>query len=579
MFKKIYFILNKEQRRNAGILGFLLFIGVLLEMLGVGILLPVLTIIASPDYTFPINEMPVLRNVSLFKNVNTTYFLMASLAILFLIKTVFLIFLGWRSAKFASEMEAEVSSRLLSGYLNEPYLFHTQKNTSELLRNIKIEVAQFIEFIYAFIAVIIETGIITGLLISLLIIDANSTLIIIILFSIPCLVLYLFLRNKLKYWGEKRQIYEEMIQRHALQGLGLVKEIKLGNKEKYFRDAFRDSSFNRALVITNQRTVVIIPRLYLELITVLALSIYISIMYANGYLLSSILPTLGVFGFAAFRIMPSVNRIMAGINFMRYSQPVANLIYNELKKLNVDLIEKQEKTARKFNFSKSLVFNNVSYEYENSERKQIDDISLEIEKGDSVGFTGSTGSGKTTIINIILGLLSPTAGNFYIDGLDISEIKEAWQNQIGYVPQQITLLDDTITKNIAFGVADAQIDNTKVADAIKMAQLNQFIQTLPDGLDTVIGEDGVRMSGGQRQRIGLARALYHNPDILVLDEATSALDHQTEEDLMKAVSDLDNDKTIIMIAHRLSTLNNCDWIFELDKGKIYKKSGKQFLED
>ena len=234
MFKKVFFILSKEQRLSAGVLGFLLFIGVLLEMLGVGILLPVLTVIADPDYIFPINEIPVIKNLSLSDGLNTTYFLMLSLALLFLIKTIFLIYLGWRSAKFASEMEAEVSTRLLTGYLNEPYIFHTKKNTSELLRNIKIEVAQFIEFIYAFIAVIIETGIIIGLLISLLIIDTNSTFIIIVLFAIPCLILYLFLRNKLKYWGGKRQIYEEMIQRHALQGLALVKEIKLGNKEKYF---------------------------------------------------------------------------------------------------------------------------------------------------------------------------------------------------------------------------------------------------------------------------------------------------------------------------------------------------------
>lgn len=578
MIKKLYFILNKEQKLASLALGALLFIGVLLEMLGIGMLLPVLSIIATPDYTLPIKSIPIIRNISFSEDFDFTLFLMLSLLCLFFIKTIFLTFLAWRSSKFSAELEAEVSTRILMGYLNESYIFHTKRNKSELLRNLKVEVAQFVEFVRCVIELTIELGIAIGLLGALLFIAFSSTLIILALFVLPCVVMYFLLRNKLNNWGQVRQVYEEQIQRYALEGLGLVKEIKLGGIETYFKNLFCDSSYAKADIIKKQRAWIQIPRFYLELIAVVALTSFTLVMYLNGKSLILIIPTLGAFAFAAFRIMPSINRIMTAMNFIIYSRAVVELIYQELKSIDKRSESALSQNLAKLSFSNRIEFENINFAYPESKDRQLKDMSFSISKGESVGLIGKTGSGKTTVINVLLGLIKPDSGALLIDGINVDNHKKEWQKKIGYVPQQITLIDGSILKNIALGISDEKICMDQIGVSIKAAQLTDFINSLPEGLSTKIGENGVLLSGGQRQRIGLARALYIDPDILVFDEATSALDNNTEREVIDSISRLGGKKTIIMVAHRLSTLDNCNRIFELTSGRFINKSKHQRKE-
>lgn len=572
MIKKLYVILNEKQRTAALGLGFLLFIGIFLEMLGLGMLLPVISLLASPDYVFPVKSIPIIRDIAFSADFNFTVFLMVSLGSLFLIKTIFLTLLAWRHSKFSAELEAEISSRMLLGYLRESYLFHTQKNRAELLRNLKIEVGQFLEFVCRAIELIIEIGIVMGLIVALLLIDPSSTVLITALFAAPCWLMYFMLKDRLQNWGEIRQTSEEKIQRYALEGLSLVKEIKLSSTEPYFQKSFSESCYVRADVIKKQRTLLQLPRLWLEMIAVLALISFILIMYSNGKSLTSIIPILGTFGFAAFRLLPSVNRIMTSVNFMRYSHSVVDLVYSELKSLSALSEEPALKTLAKLRFSNSIEFKNINFMYPGSDDKQLKEVSFSIKKGGSVGFIGATGSGKTTAMNILLGLIEPNCGEVLVDGRNIHNHRKEWQQKIGYVPQQITLIDGSIVNNIAFGIPDELIEEEQIKAVMEAAQLTEFIASLPEGLSTIIGENGVRLSGGQRQRIGLARALYNNPEVLVFDEATSALDSDTEMEVMASISRMAREKTIIMVAHRLSTLDNCDHIFKFSNGQLVNKN-------
>jgi ABC-type multidrug transport system fused ATPase/permease subunit len=311
------------------------------------------------------------------------------------------------------------------------------------------------------------------------------------------------------------------------------------------------------------------PRLYLEFMAVVALAGAVIMMMLQDKPLAGFVATLGIFVAGAFRMIPSVNRIMGSVQFIRYSGPVVDVLYKECKLIrDTDNEGLSHSIGPNVLFNKEIELQNIDFTYALADHRSLDKISMKIAKGESVGFIGTTGSGKSTLIDIVLGLLSPDSGKVIVDGNNISENLRSWQNQIGYVPQTIYLTDDTIRRNVAFGVPDGLINNEAVEKAITAAQMTDVIEHLPKGMETFVGEHGVRLSGGQRQRIGLARALYNDPSLLVLDEATSALDSNTESDIMEAVLQLKNSKTIIIVAHRLSTLDNCDRIYKLEKGKI-----------
>lgn len=315
-------------------------------------------------------------------------------------------------------------------------------------------------------------------------------------------------------------------------------------------------------------TLNLVPRSYLELLAVIGLAGLIILMVLQGRSLELLIPTIGIFMVAAFRMIPSVNRIMSSMQIIRFSKPAIDMLYEEFTMINTSTNSQVANDLCKMPFNESIEIRDLTFRYSGADKNSIENVTLAIKKGESIGLVGPSGSGKSTMIDLVLGLLTPVSGTITIDGQNIQDNLRGWQNQIGYVPQSIYLTDNTLRRNVAFGISNEKIDNEAVARVIKAAQLDEFVQSLPEGLETFVGERGVRLSGGQRQRIGIARALYHDPEVLVLDEATSALDSVTETGVMQAVSALKGSKTLILIAHRLTTLENCDRIYTLKHGKI-----------
>jgi ABC-type multidrug transport system fused ATPase/permease subunit len=362
-----------------------------------------------------------------------------------------------------------------------------------------------------------------------------------------------------------------------MQGLGGVKDIKLNGRERFFLESFSNHIQENAKIGTKATTLNLVPRIYLEILAVFAMAGLVIVFIIQNKPLDSLITILGIFIVAAFRMIPSANRIMMSIQNIRAAYPTVDLVYNEFCNINQEA-KKNNIDEQKLNFSNQIVIKNLDFSYTNKLPYTIENISLVINKGESIGLIGPSGSGKSTLVDLVLGLLKPNHGEINIDGVNIENILRSWQKQIGYVSQSIYLTDDTLRNNIAFGINESQIDDFSINRAIKAAQLEEFINTLPDGINTNVGERGVRLSGGQRQRIGIARALYPDPSVLVLDEATSALDTNTEKEVMNAVNGLHGEKTLIIIAHRLTTVENCDKIYKISNGKlVYSGSPQKIL--
>ena len=350
--------------------------------------------------------------------------------------------------------------------------------------------------------------------------------------------------------------------------MGGVKDVKLLGREDDFLDVFQKHNSNSARMWKLQTTLQNLPRLMFEMLAIIALAILVLTMLYMGRDINSIVPILGLFAAAAFRMMPSITRVLVSLQALRYRFSAIDTLYEEL---NVESIKKTGEEVGSSRFMSELTLENVVYHYPSNKASVLNNISLTIKKGESVGFIGMSGSGKSTLVDVILGLLTPTSGTVYVDGLNIQKNLRGWQNQIGYVSQSIFLTDDTLRRNVAFGIADKDIDEAAVLRAIKMAQLDELVSSLPAGIDTIVGERGILLSGGQRQRIGVARCLYHDPEILVLDEATSSLDNSTEKMVMDSITALHGKKTVIIVAHRLSTVEHCDNVFRLKNGQIVEQ--------
>jgi ABC-type multidrug transport system fused ATPase/permease subunit len=565
--KKIFYILREYKKRVAFLI-LLLFIGMIFEMISIGIILPTLGILLSSDIKLDFPSVYLFFKKNGFESQREIIFFgMYSIIGIYFFKTIFMYYLSWVQANFSAELSAKTSSKLYSGYLNQTYSFHLLRNSSELIRNIIGEVHEFSEMLKSLFVLIIEITALFGIAIILLFKEPLGTTLIFIVLGLSTFLLQKFSKNKLLKWGEERQYHDGLMKKKINHGLLGIKDIKLKGVESLFLKEFNFHNFLRVGVTSKQYALTFFPRLYLEFIAVLGLVGFIIFQLYLNTPVNSLLPTIALFMAGAFRMIPSANRIIGSMQFIRYSKPVIDIVYNELifnSKFKFNIIEHSDK----INFKHQLELKNISYRYSETDSNVLKNINLTIKKGEVIGFIGTSGSGKSTLIDIILGLLKPESGSIFLDDVEITNIMKPWQKLIGYVPQSIFLSDDNIKNNIAFGVVDQEIQNTAIQNAIIAAQLNDFINTLPDGIETQVGEQGVRLSGGQRQRIGLARALYNNPDILILDEATSALDNITENSVMETVLKLRGDKTILLVAHRLTTLRFCDRIYKIENGKV-----------
>jgi ABC-type multidrug transport system fused ATPase/permease subunit len=564
---KIKNILSPSQRlRSLGLLVGVL-IGTALEMLGIGLVLPIIALILNPEslrnHEWASEIIGFLGNPE--DSVLITYAL-ATLVCAYVLKTIFMVVLALFQYRFVYRVAASVSQRLFSCYLRVPYIFHVQNNSSHLLRNLTTESQSFLNSLEGLMVLITEITVLCGLFLVLLLVDPFSTVVGAFLILFIVVAIYTLTRSKILVLGTRRLMHEGMRTQYIMQGLATVKEIKLLRREEGFLSQYGNHNYGLAMTQASQNFVQAAPRFVIELIAVTALVGFIVTQFSKGESIEDILPVLGIFGAAAFRMLPSLNRILAAKQKVRFMSVAVDTIHSELKM--EEHSEGGEKDTKPFEFKNNIDFSSVSYKYPSAVKNALNDLNLVINQGESIGIIGGSGAGKTTFVDILLGLLSPSRGSISVDGVDIANMTVQWQKSIGYVPQDIRLTDESIKQNVALGISEEEIDVYQVTLALKAAKLFDYVCAMPDGIETVVGERGIRISGGQRQRLGIARALYHAPKILVLDEATSALDTATESEVMESVKEMQGEKTLIIVAHRTSTLINCDRVVRIAHGAI-----------
>lgn len=569
---EIYGLLNVGERRRIIVLFSLMVVGMGLEMLGIGLIIPAVTLLlqTAPSETYP----PLAVVVEMLGQPTQVQLITGAMLLLvgvYLVKALFLGFLAWYQNDFAFGVQRHISRELFATYLYQPYVFHLQRNSAQLIRNAVNEVHKLWFLILNPTLVVLGEGLVlVGVTCLLFIVEPIGALIVVLVLGCAAWGFHLYTRGRLLRLGIARQHHDGQRIQELQQGLGGVKEAKLLGRESGFLAKYEEHNAESARVEQFQATLQLLPRLWIELLAVTGLATLIITMLMQGQAAASIVPTLGLFAAAAFRLMPSAYRVLGAVQNLPYGMPVIKMLREELK-LTSELPANAEASVNSQvanSFKNDIRLVDVDYMYPSSPEFALKGLNISIRKGDSIGFVGPSGSGKSTLVDIVLGLLTPTSGEVQVDKKNIQTGLRSWQDQIGYVPQSVYLTDDTLRNNVAFGIPSDQIDEGAVARAVQAAQLDTFVANQPHGLDTVVGERGVRLSGGQLQRIGIARALYHDPSVLVLDEATSALDTLTEKGVMDSVEALQGSKTLLIVAHRLSTVEHCSRLYQLDRGRV-----------
>ena len=554
-------VLTKSERRNLLFVFFLIVLGALLETLSVAMLFPLLSVLSSDSriITFPFFEITFDMD---FKEI--TRILVFLLLATYIVKNTFLGFSIWMQRGFLTKITARLSSRILETYVLQPYQYHLANNSSILIRNTQ-DVSRIVASgIEPTLTIMAEGLIAIVLLLFMLSVEPLGTLCTLSLMLLSAFLIQLLFNRRLKIWGSSRQSQKARILKIIQQALGSVKDVRILGREKWFIEAHRDMQFADADLLRRINLAQAFPRLFLEVTAISGLSVLIFVMFFTGSEVGEIAPTVGLFAATAFRVLPSINKIVNAKQLLKVDRTTFETIHDDLGLMISDRIHS---AVQPLEFT-SVTVKDLAFHYAGNVNNVLSNVNVVVNRGEAVGFVGQSGSGKSTLIDIMLGLLEPQSGSVLINGRSFDDVKQSWQKTIGYIPQTIFLMDDSLRRNIAIGIADNEIDELAIREALKSAQLEDFVASLPEGLDTVVGERGVRLSGGQRQRIGIARALYHRPSVLVLDEATSSLDTETEHGVMQAVQALQGDKTVIIVAHRLSTVEYCDRLYRLDAGRI-----------
>ena len=578
MLSKLDFIFSKKDKVKLLLLMIIVIGGSFLELMAVSIFSPFINVIMDPEKLH--GNAIIAYFYQLFDVRSIEYFLAivaAGIIVIYVVKNIYVIAEKNAIYRFSYRIQRNISTDLLKAYMREPYTFHLNKNISVLQRSMQEDTDQFTKGIIHIMEMAAEVCVCIALGIYLFI-ESHSITIIIAGLLVFCLAFFSFISKKYSSaWGREGQQYKSRIYQWMNQSLGGIKEIKVLNREEDFIEHY-DSYFSKYVrVLRLNRLIGVVPKYIIEMVcmTGLLAAVIFKIFFGQRELIDFV-PQLAVFAVAAFRLLPSVGRINEHLSAVLYAMPSLDLIYNDLKEVEKTYTDKQEwdKTWR---LQDKIEVRKVTYRYPDGDVNVIENASFMIKKGQTAAFVGTSGAGKSTIVDVLLGLLPPQYGKIYADGMNIYKNLLTWQMEIGYIPQTIYLSDDSIRNNVAFGIKEDKIDEEAVVRALKQAQLYDFVEVLPEGLDTFVGDRGVRLSGGQRQRIGIARALYHDPEILVLDEATSALDNETESAVMEAIEKLQGQKTILIIAHRLTTIQNADVIFEVNDGKVEVKSKQEML--
>lgn len=581
MLKKINYVLNRKQKINLMILLVIIFIGAFVELLGVSAVMPLVEIATNPG---SINERWYLQLISRISGITDANHMLVLLAVLliaiYILKNIYVTMMYSLQYRFTFNNQQRLSVKMMECYMRQDYLFHVGKNVAEFQRNITNDVNGFFTVVLNVFQFLAEFSVSVVLVVFLLIQDAFSTIIIASMLLLFIIFFTFFFKKVLVKKGEENRNENMQLTKWLIQSFSGIKEIKVTNGEAFFISNYEKHFKKFAGIQRKQSILTYIPKPVMETVCIssLLLAMIGKVMFMQSDI-SSFVTTLSVFVVAASRMMPSFNKMTGYISGMMFNKPSIDAVYKDLKEIERLMNQKvaDQQDSKQAVFDQKIELKGLSFRYPESEKWILEDANLEIQKNTSIALIGASGAGKTTAADLILGILEPQKGAVMIDGMDIKKCMSSWHENIGYIPQTIYLMDDTIRANIAFGVSKSEINDAAIEQAMKEAQLDSFVHSLPEGLDTVVGDMGVKLSGGQRQRIGIARALYRNPKVLILDEATSALDNDTEKEVMQAIDGLHGTRTMIVIAHRLSTIKKCDKIYEVGNGKIVERNKEEVL--
>jgi len=565
--RKLLSFLDRRARVQLVLLVFPLLLSAALEMASIGMILPLVQVAMGAG------ESKALIWLSRFTaGIDKDHLVLVvalAFAAFFVVKNAAILATIYAVTRFTHRKMALFLQRMFDLYLHRPYTFHLQRNSAEVIRNLSSSVGSAFDGLRLGINLILDAALAGAAFLLLLLVEPKITIGIAVVLIGAGAGLYLAVGTLLQRWGARVHHLESKMIQSINQGLGAIKDIKILNCQSFMNAIFREQTDTFSLNLTRSVVANQSPRLFVEVLIVAGFLVVVLVLMETRQSTEDVLATLGLFGMAALRLMPSMNRIISGAAEIKHRTALVDSLYDDY---HAGLANKEILAADAgpgiLPFEKEIRLEGVAFSYPAADAAAIKDISLTIPKGCSIGLVGPSGAGKSTLADILMGLLCPTEGRLLVDGTDAFTALPAWQRNIGFVPQHIYFMDDTLRRNIAFGIADSKIDETQLARAIRMAHLDKFVDELPQGLDTPISEHGVRLSGGQRQRVGIARALYRDPAVLVFDEATSALDSETEHEIARAINGLAGKKTIVIIAHRMSTVRNSEKVLFLQDGRL-----------
>lgn len=579
ILKKMNRLLDAKQKRLMVLIVFLMLIGGILESLSISVVIPVIEVLLDPDAVLNNKYMSVLYNGLHLQNITQfTIVMMLALIGAFVLKNLFLFLQNVVQLRFVYTNQFATSRKMMINFMNRPYEYYLNADTAVIQRSITSDVNNMYGLILSFLQLISEAVVFICLVAVLLVVDAKMILTIAALLVLVLFLIKVVIKPIMVKAGQENQDFYSGLFKWIEQSVMGIKEIKIANKEQYFISEYAKCGAGYVNAVQKYNLFNSTPRLLIETVCIAGLVLYMLAVMLQGASVTQMLPQLTTFGLAAMRLIPSANRINNYLTSISYFEPFFMGVSDNLQEDIHDetIVYDAEayahaKKVTKMDIQKEITLQDITYHYPNSEALIFDHADMTIPIGAAVGIVGTSGAGKTTIVDVMLGLLTLQTGQILADGVDVKTNYEGWLKNIGYIPQTIFMIDSTIRKNVAFGIADEEIDDNRVWEVLKEAQLDEFVRSLPDGLDTGIGERGIRLSGGQRQRIGIARALFEDPEVLVLDEATSALDNDTEAAIMESINRLHGKKTLVIIAHRLQTIEKCDMVFRVENGKIERE--------
>lgn len=582
---QLRYVLDKGQRQGALVVLLCMLMSAGMELLGVSAIYPFLQMVLDADAIQIKWYVQCIRIVDPDISEKSVLIVMGIVIMLiYIIKNLLLLLSIYVQNKYAANMQKENTIKVLDAYLRRNYEFFLNTNSSVILRGIGADVSGVYQILLCCFTIIAEMMNVILLGIFLFITDPFITVSAMILAGVSFLVITFGFKGKMKRAGLNMRQFSALKNQYSYQAVMGIKEITVLNRRKQFIDQFKEAAELEAKTSLTNGFLTACPDRILEGVCITGFMGIVCMEIAIGKDLNTFIPVLGTFAMGAFRILPSISKLSSRINLIVFYRPCLQSTYDNLRKIsqyegeNWSKVE-EEKTYvdEKVSFQSCLEIKNISWKYLSAQNNVLQGLSLTIHKGESVAFIGASGAGKTTLADVIMGLLQPQTGSVEMDGKDIFSMPHQWSRIIGYVPQSVFLIDDTVRSNVAFGLKREDVSDDKIWIALEEAQLKEFVESLPYGLDTIVGERGVKFSGGQRQRIAIARALYENPDILVLDEATAALDTETENAVMESIDALQGSKTLIIVAHRLTTIRNCDRIYEIRDGVAVERRKDEVL--